>query len=202
MARFPKSEAEVAVLAQRIIHGLTANPEDFPTPPVVPDELQTALAEYIAARDAAATSAAAAAQGTAAKDEALQVLTDQMKADLRYAENTHNYDHGKLRLLGWGGRSERTSLQVPGQVRTLEVVKEGEGWVLLDWKEPGEGGQVAAYKVQYRRREEGPWRDVGMGVDSQILLNGQERGVELEYRVIAVNKAGEGEPSNIVTSVL
>ena len=41
-----------------------------------------------------------------------------------------------------------------------------------------------------------------MAVDSQILLNGQERGVELEYHVIAVNKAGEGEPSNIVTAVL
>ena len=202
MARFPKSEAEVAALAQQMIHGLTANPEDFSSPPVAPEDLQTALATYIAARDAAVTSAAAAAQGTAAKDDALQTLTDQMKADLRYAENTHNFDHGKLRLLGWGGRAERTSLEVPGQVRTLEVVREGDGWLLLDWKEPGAGGQVAAYRVQSRRREEGPWRDVGMGVDSQILLNGQERGVELEYHVIAVNKAGEGEPSNIVTSVL
>ena len=37
---------------------------------------------------------------------------------------------------------------------------------------------------------------------SEVLLNGQEPGVEFEYHVIAVNKAGEGRPSNIVRAVL
>lgn len=48
----------------------------------------------------------------------------------------------------------------------------------------------------------GDWADVGMAVDSEITLNGQEPGVEFEYRVIAVNKAGEGPASNIVRAVL
>jgi hypothetical protein len=41
-----------------------------------------------------------------------------------------------------------------------------------------------------------------MAVETQALISGQERGVGLIYHVIAVNKAGEGEPRNIVTTVL
>ncbi len=41
-----------------------------------------------------------------------------------------------------------------------------------------------------------------MAIESEITLSGQERGKEWEYRVIAVNKAGEGTPSNTVMVVL
>ena len=41
-----------------------------------------------------------------------------------------------------------------------------------------------------------------VGVETQALLSGQERGTALVYHVIAVNKADEGKPSNIVTTVL
>jgi hypothetical protein len=36
-----------------------------------------------------------------------------------------------------------------------------------------------------------------MSVDSEITLNGQDTGVEYEYRVITVNSAGEGPASNM-----
>ena len=136
------------------------------------------------------------------KTEALQALTDDMKADLRYAENTVNYDDAKLKLIGWGGRKAKTSLEAPGQTRSLEAPREGEGWVFLDWKEPVDGGAVAAYKIQRRLRPDGPWSDAGMAIESEITLTNQERGKEWEYRVLAVNKAGEGEPSNTVMAVL
>ena len=35
---------------------------------------------------------------------------------------------------------------------------------------------------------------------SEVTLSNQERGKEWEYRVIADNKAGEGQPSNTVTA--
>ena len=51
-------------------------------------------------------------------------------------------------------------------------------------------------------RPDGPWSDAGMAIESEITLTNQERGKEWEYRVLAVNKAGEGQPSNTVMAVL
>lgn len=202
MAKFPRTEPQTVILAQDISTGLAANAAIYPAPPVAAADLQTGIEAYITARDAAVAAQAAAEQATAAKNEALQALTDDMKADLRYAENTVDYDDDKLKLLGWGGRKAKTSLEAPGQCRTLEAPREGEGWVFLDWKEPVDGGAVAAYKIQRRLRPDGPWTDAGLAMESEITLTGQARGKEWEYRVIAVNKAGEGQPSNTVMAVL
>ncbi len=202
MASFPIREPDIVRLAQDISTGLTAHTTDFPSPPPSPDEINKALAAYNSARDAAILASANSVQGTAAKDHALATLVDLMRADLRYAESASRKDDGKFQLLGWGAPRGRTTIGLPGQVRTLEVIREGKGWVFLDWKEPVDGGQVAAYKVQRRKREGGDWIDVGMAVDSEITLNGQDPAVEFEYQVIAVNKAGEGPASNIVRAVL
>jgi len=202
MAQFPIKEAEIVALANDIAAGLAANAAVFPAPPVAPADLQTQLGAYVTARDAAVAAQAAAEQATAVKNEALQLLTDDMKADLRYAENTVDYDDKQLKKIGWGGRAAKTSLEAPGQTRSLEAPREGEGWVFLDWKEPVDGGAVAAYKIQRRERPSGAWADVGMAIESEITLTNQERGKEWEYRVLAVNKAGEGEPSNTVMAVL
>ena len=208
MARFPSKEADVLVLVQEMQTGLTANAAIYPSPPVVPSapppipSLMLMTSEYTTARDAATAAAAAAEQATTDKDEALQALVDGMKADLRYAENTVDFDDDKLKLIGWGGRKAKTSLEVPGQARTLEAPRQGEGWIFLDWKAPSDGGKVAAYKITRRQRPSGPWTDAGMAIESEITLSDQARGEELEYRVLAVNKAGEGEASNTVMAVL
>jgi hypothetical protein len=202
MARFPLKEAEIVVLAQDMAAGLAANAAVYPAPPVAPADLQTAMGAYITARDAAVAATAAAEQATAAKDEALQAVVDGMKADIRYAENTVKYDDVKLKLIGWGGRASKTSLEAPGQVRTLEAPRQGEGWIFLDWKEPVDGGAVAAYKIQRRERPAGLWADVGLAVESEITLTNQTRGKEFEYRILAVNKVDEGEPSNTAMAVL
>ena len=41
-----------------------------------------------------------------------------------------------------------------------------------------------------------------LAMESEGTLNNQERGKDWEYRVIAVNKAGEGVPSNTVAAVV
>ena len=58
------------------------------------------------------------------------------------------------------------------------------------------------YKIQRRERPDGFWTDIGMSIESETTLSGQNRGTEWEFRVIAVNKAGEGQPSNTVMAVL
>jgi hypothetical protein len=201
--QFPVREPEIARLARDLITGLRNHPEVFPNPPVPVEALEQALAKYNAARDQGILWAAQAIQGTAAKDEALGELADLMKKDLRYAESMTSGDDGRLQLLGWGGRRKQVANAAPGQVRTLEVIHEGKDWIVLDWKEPADGGEVAAYQVQRRRRDgDGVWTNVAMAIESEIMLSGQESGVEFEYQVVARNKAGEGPPSNIVRAVL
>jgi hypothetical protein len=202
VAKFPKSEAKIAALAQRIIHGLSSGAEDFPSPPAGPEELQAALAAYVAAKNATVTAEKAAAASYGAKDDALEDLVDLMKADIRYAELTARNDNQKLKQIGWSAPKDRKALEVPGQVLSLDALREGEGWVILDWEEPKDGGRVSAYRIRCRTANGNGWRDVAMSVDTRVLVSHQERGVELIYEVVAVNKKGVGEPSNIVTVVL
>lgn len=202
MARFPKSEAEIATLGQDLVKGLRAHTDDFPNPPVPPDELEVTLQSYQDAREAASDATGAATEAIAVKQEALEALTDQMKSDLRYAENTVKHNHAKLEKLHWGGRGASTPLEAPGQVLSLSAPREGNGWILLEWREPVDGGRPGAYRVQRRLHEDHDWEEAGMSIDTQTLLRGQKRGVSWHYQVIAVNKAGEGEPSNSVQAVL
>lgn len=43
---------------------------------------------------------------------------------------------------------------------------------------------------------------VKTSMNTEITLTGQPRGVQLEYVVVAMNKAGDGPPSNPVMAVL
>ncbi len=201
---YPTREADILRLAIDIAAGLAAHTDVFPAPPFSPEDFQTALDEHDGNREAAILARAVAMQGTDTKERSLANVEDMSKSIIRYAENHTRGDDGKLQLLGWGARRSPTVtlMEPPGQVRTLENRREGKDWVFLDWKEPVDGGEVAAYRVQRRQRDSGDWWDVGMAVEIQVTINGQAAGVEYEYRVIAANKAGEGPASNIVRAVL
>jgi len=202
MPRFPKKEAEIAALAERLWRGLWTNLPVYPKPPVHFILLRAKSLIYKNRRDSFLAKKAAAEQTTTDKDQALEELIEAMKADIRYAENTVNYDDDKLKLIGWAGKKAATALQPPGQSRLLEAPKQGDGWVFLDWKAPLNGGRPKAYKIQRRLRGSGNWQDVATAIVTEATLVEQPQKQELEYRIIAVNKAGEGEPSNTVMVVL
>ncbi len=202
MPRFPDREADVASLAKRLISGLRENTEDFPSPPHGAEELEAILDAYEVSYDAAVLAQGAATEAVDVKGEALQTLTERMKVVLRYAEDAVKFDRGKLKNLGWNGRKTRSELEVPGQASTLEAKREGPAWVLLEWKKPVDGGRVAAYHVQMLRDGEKEWEDVTTCFERMTVLTDQERGVELEYRIVSANKAGRGVPSNAVKVVL
>lgn len=132
MARFPRTEAEVAALAEAMVSGLADNAAVYPAPPVLPADLTTLISAYTVVKNDSIAAQAAAEQATADKDDALEELVDAMKNDIRYAENTVDFDDDKLKLIGWAGRKAATALQPPGQARLLEAPRQGDGWVFLD----------------------------------------------------------------------
>ncbi len=202
MPRFPKKEAEISALAEQLWNGLWTNQPIYPHPPVNPWLIRIKNMIYSSRRGEFIAKQAAAEQATTAKDEALEELIEAMKADIRYAENTVDFDDDKLKLLGWAGKKAKTPLTPPGQARMLEASRQGKGWVFLDWKAPADGGKVGAYKVQRRVRSGGSWEDVATAILSEITLVEQPERTELEYRIIAVNKSGEGQAGNTVMAVL
>ena len=100
------------------------------------------------------------------------------------------------------GASHRTLLVRVSPGVNRHAPRQGEGWVFLDWKEPADGGAVASYKIERRLRPAGDWAIISIALESEATLNNQERNKDWEYRVIAVNKAGEGVPSNTVAAVV
>ena len=202
MPKFPTRESDVDSLAQRIISGLRDNADDFPSPPHGADELQASLDAYTEKVDAVVRAQSATAVAVDDKADSLDKLTGEMKAVLRYAEDAVDYDGGKLRNIGWNGRKQRSELEPPGQAIDLEAKREGPGWVLLEWKKPISGGRVGVYHLQVQRVSETEWHDVTTCFERMTVLTDQERGVELNYRVISANKAGKGIASNLVKVVL
>ncbi len=200
MPRFPKKEAQIAALAEQLWRGLLDNNAIFSQPPVHPILIRIRKLIYQSRHNNFLAVRAAAEQATGDKSEALEELIEALKADIRYAENTVNYDDDKLKLIGWAGKKAKTSLTPPGQTRLLEAPKQGKGWLFLDWKAPAAGGKPKAYKVQRRSGEN--WQDVATAILTEATLVDQPERTELEYRVIAVNKSGEGQASNTVMVVL
>nr|VFJ68663.1 MAG: Fibronectin type III domain-containing protein [Candidatus Kentron sp. FM]VFJ73040.1 MAG: Fibronectin type III domain-containing protein [Candidatus Kentron sp. FM]VFK20240.1 MAG: Fibronectin type III domain-containing protein [Candidatus Kentron sp. FM] len=203
MAQFPLEEGKVFLLGQRVSAGLKVNSDIYPAPPVNPLDLDAALAAYSADKDAAVAAYAAAEQATVRKQATLQALSDQIKMNLRYAEMITGFDDAKLKAIGWGGRRERTPLAAPGQASNLVSVEQGDDWITLSWKKPKDGGKPSSYEI--RRREWGgdaDWDTVGTSTSLEVTLTDQERGKELEYGVVSLNRAGEGAISNTVMAVL
>jgi len=205
--KFPGEEDKILHLGQTMSSGLKANSDIYPTPPINTLVLDESVTRYLAERDAAVAAQAAAALATTAKQEALQALMDNIKANLRYAETTVDFDDDKLKIIGWGGRREKTPMTAPGRPLNLISTEQGEGRIKLQWKKPSDGGKVAAYEILCRERApgtdgNGEWDNEGTSISTQHTLTGQPRGKELEYGVVAMNKVGEGPMSNIVTAVL
>jgi len=202
MSKFPDDEAKILALGYEIVDGLTANTDTYPAPPLEPTVIKASMDEYVTARDTIVATQAALKQAVADKEAILTRLTDQMKKSLRYAENTVNYDDAKLRLIGWSGRKSKSPLAVPGQVRSLHIRSQGEGWISFTWKKPSDGGKPATYRIERREVGVEEWILAETVIEQTTTLRNQVRGKALEYRVVAMNKAGEGDESNTVTVTL
>lgn len=197
---FPEDEAEIIKLALRLAELMEQHPEDFPDPPASAAELRAQVEAFRAAQAESAAHDRELRQRQEEKDESLVVVKDVLKSNLHYAELNVRGKLEKLSGLGWGG-SDPTGREPPGAVRDVAIRGQGDTWVVLEWRPPADGGPAAEYRVQ-RRKPGGRWEEVARAVDNDCLLSDQPRGLELDLRVLAVNPAGSGRPSEIVTVVL
>jgi hypothetical protein len=202
MGQFPKSEPNVATLAEEMIAGFTAHADIYPAPPVDIPALTDMRDAYVTTKNTAVAAQTTAVRATATKDGALDSLIEAMKKNIRYAENTVGDNDDLLGFIGWSGRKTPEPLAAPGQAKLLVATRQEDAEVDLAWEAPDEGGKPSAYRVVRRERPAGPWMDVATALETKAFLVDQPRGKEFEFRVIAINKAGEGEPSNTVVIVL
>ena len=199
---FPRTEGDVAILANEMANGLTLSSTTYPDPPVESTDLNMLNNTLKNAQNALSVAQAAVAQAAETKLTALENLVAAMKKDIKYAETTVGNDDARLKLIGWGARREPTALEAPGPAQLLTANPQGEGWLLLEWQKPLVGGKPSAYKVQRRKRSEGGWENVGTATECSIELANQQRGIEWEYTIVATNKAGDAPLNNIVMAVL
>jgi len=206
MPKFPKRQADIEALALAMLYGYSNHFADFPSADTF--ALISTYSEYTSDKDAQTEALAKAQIATDEKDEKLTVLVEKMKAELKKSEVDVGDSQEKLEYIGWGPKAPHSPADPPGQPRNLDAAVQGAGTVLLDWKAParGSGGNVRTYVIERRQQpdggEFGDWAQVGIALESEAILMNQPRGVQLEYRVKAINTGGESTPSNTVALVL
>jgi len=203
---FPHRDADLVALVLKLIIGMSENP-DYPSPPFSTSDLRNMLDEFNAASDAQTAAQATAQQTTETKKNKRITLIGGARAMIDYAINAVHGNDAKLAALGLSGRAPRTPhvIEIPGQPRNVMVTSQGEGSLTLVWEEASDGDEAASYKAEYRvlsGETVSSWRIAGATALTEMTLTEQERGKTLEYRVIAINKAGNSLPSNTVTVVL
>ena len=202
MAHFPRTEPELLNLVDKMSAGLELNPKTFPNPPYITDALKKSKQHYLDAANEVAKLKTELGNAYKEKENYMTEMEDFMKADIRYAVELYGVDGKELSQIGYGPKSARTPLKVPGQTMKFKMNYEGDGSVSGEWEKPEDGGEPAAYRIEMRIRKEGDWILVESVTDTHAFIKGQVRGVELEFRVLAFNKAGAGMASNIVTITL
>jgi len=206
MPKFPKREADIVALAEQMVAGYTAHAGDFPSVTVA--DLQAELTNYKAVKQAQEDLKGQTQIATAAKDEDLNDLVEQMKNDLKKSEVDSADVPQNLYEIGWGPRSEPQPIEAPGTPINLHPIAEGQGTVWLVWDKPASdsGGAVRNYIIERRDQQEngqfGPWILTETTYNTEINLSGQPEAVRVEYRVKASNTAGESMPSNSISVFL
>ncbi len=206
MPKFPTRESDVLALCDRMIAGFEEFGTTFPHADL--PALQAKRAAYNTAKEDQIVKQAAAELATTVKEEAQAALIAFMTSQIKQSEVDCFANPEMLKYIGWGPRTAPSPVALPGQPRDLAAVIQGYTTVHLDWKFParGSGGAVRTYLIQRREAVTGgafgPWKQVGVSLETEATLIDQPRGQQLEYWVIAVNGSGESTPSNTASAVL
>ncbi len=190
-----------------MIAGYTAHTVDFPS--ADPIGLQAALSGFLTDKQSQEDAKAQAQIATATKTGTLDSLEDMMKTELKKSELDTAGNPDKLLEIGWGPKAEPVPVLPPDAPSNLIPIDEGPGDLTLQWDKPAHDRNrpVDNYAVERRYQltpggEFGDWIFVDMTYKNQIDLTGQPRGIQMEYRVMATNAAGQSLPGNTAAVVL
>jgi hypothetical protein len=201
MARYPRTQNEIAALAGRTINGYREHPADFPT--ADPDAIQAALDSFNDFSNQLTQAQAQATLIAKEKQHALDELNKVLKGQIKRSEVDAADEPVKLTEIGWGTTAQRQPLTAPHQPTDLVCTSQGDGTASFEWEKAATGSRPTGYILQRRLasgagQESGGWKLVDFYYDNMITASNQPTGVKLEYRVIATNPAGQSMPSNIV----
>ena len=209
MPRYPTQQAQMLALAEAMIGGYTEHAALFPNADA--PLLQSLRDAYNTAATDQTDAMAKAQLATEAKQAALTQLQAVIKRQLKQSQIDTAANPENLNYIGWGPRAANQSIEAPGQPLDLKSIDEGAGTLLIEWRRPvrGSGGPVRTYIIERRELATdkpgasfGRWRQAAISLETRASLKDQPRGVQLEYRVKAINKAGQSPPSNTVAVVL
>ncbi len=204
MPKFPKSEAEIFKLGHEMLSGYALHMADFPS--VDSGPLSVAFSGYLNSTAGYVNAHSKAKLATEAKNASSKVLVESMKNCLKKSQVDAADSPEKLALIGWGPKVAAQMIEAPSAPVSLLAAGQGKGTIRLLWKNPSGGRAVRNYIIQRREQlAEGDfssWSIVASALETEIDLTNQPQGIELEYRIKAVNTGGQSMPSNTVAVVL
>jgi hypothetical protein len=200
MPQFPKLEADIIVLARGVAAGIEANPETYPNPPISGQELADKLDAYTALKNQITQTEALLTKLVGEKNKTVAELSEMTKSDLGYAQIIAKQDKSALAKIGWSSRSAPSPLGIPGQCLAFEVSLAESGKLRFKWQSPVDGGKPVAYKI--RRESGGQVIDVAVAFETRAEIDQSPSTETYLYHVTAINKAGEGLPSNTIQLAL
>ena len=204
MPKFPKKEVDILALVKQMLAGYQSHAADFPS--VIWLLLAPKYFTYTNARKGQIEAHSQLHLATDAKNASLDTLRELMKSCLKKSQVDVAGNPDKLQYIGWGPEAPPSPADLPGQPRNLDAAVQGAGTILLNFDRPA-AGTVRNYIIERREQsvgnaEFGPWHIAGTVLETEASLTGQPRGIQLEYRIKAINTGGESMPSNSVAVVL
>lgn len=202
MPVFPRKEAKILELARKLTGGMKTETENLSRLPVSESELSGLLERFAENGYQITRLEAELKRLYVEKKGILKQIVRAMKRNLGMLALIFKDDAVRLARYGWAARRPRTPSRLPGQPRVFEALTQGTDWFDADWKPPLEGGKVKFYTIMRRIEGETEWRQIGSFFETRARIKDQPRKVDMQFRVIAGNRAGEGLPSNTINVVL
>jgi len=205
MPTLPSKEADILALARQMVAGYQSHAADFPS---INGILLNIICNFYAnTRKDQIDARSRLLLATDNKNASFDTLRELMKNCLKKSQVDVAGDPDKLQYIGWGPKAMPQPADPPSQPINLRPASEGPGTIRLIWDRPAGEQPIRNYVVEKRIYLEdkgwfGPWQIAGTSLDNEINLKNQPTGVQLEYRVKAVNTGGESPPSNTVAVVL